>query len=91
MCILVVLEISHAGAQLASLGIMNLKFNVVCQTVFAILMLRKLLSGVSRVFSDTWISGHGLLVSFVSTHWQRSLAGRFPLANTRSLGPRALP
>jgi len=49
MCIWVVLEISHAGAQLASLGFMNLKSNnVVCQTVFAILMLQKLLLVVSR-------------------------------------------
>jgi hypothetical protein len=52
MCIWVVLEISHAGAQLASLGFMNLKSNVVCQTVFAILMLQKLFLVVSRfVFS----------------------------------------
>ena len=51
MCIWVVLEIRHAGAQLASLGFMNLKSNVV-QTVFAILMLQKLLLVVSRfVFS----------------------------------------
>jgi len=55
MCIWVVLEIRHTGAQLASLGLINLKFSVVCQSFFAILMLQKLVLVVSRfVFPGHW-------------------------------------
>ena len=74
MCIWVVLEIRHAGAQLASLGFMNLKSNVV-QTVFAILMLQKLLLVVSRFAFFLTLGFPDMVFWFASTHWQRSLAG----------------
>ena len=50
---MVVPEVKHAAAQLGSLGFANVMSNVVCQTVFAILVLQKLLSVVSKFFSLT--------------------------------------